>query len=154
MIIDICPKEAGDKHNCINYTKLLKLAYLCDREMLKKKQQSITGDEVYNMDHGPVLTNLYGLIKQNQNDENQKSWDKYFTREGYLLKIKSEIEIPSSLTDEEECIVKEVVAVLGHLSWYKLIRYCHKFLPEWSDPYGTSKHVEKKYLLKLLARET
>ena len=43
--------------------RLLKLLYIADRELLAETGRTITGDRVVAMDHGPVLSQVYDLIK-------------------------------------------------------------------------------------------
>src|SRR5689334_9935426 len=43
--------------------RLLKLLYIADRESIAETEAPITGDSVVAMDHGPVLSETYNLIK-------------------------------------------------------------------------------------------
>jgi uncharacterized phage-associated protein len=43
--------------------RLLKLLYIADRELLAERGQTITGDRAVAMEHGPVLSQVYDLIK-------------------------------------------------------------------------------------------
>jgi uncharacterized phage-associated protein len=43
--------------------RLLKVLYIADREYLAERGRPITGDRVAAMDHGPVLSRTYDLIK-------------------------------------------------------------------------------------------
>ena len=60
--------------------RLLKLLYIADREALSERARPITGDRAVAMDHGPVLTNTYDLIKGK--DFLATDWEKYIRREG------------------------------------------------------------------------
>ena len=42
----------------LNYTKMIKILYLVDRTSLAELGETITGDEFYAMDNGPVLSKL------------------------------------------------------------------------------------------------
>lgn len=46
-----------------NYLKLLKILYYADRESLSRTGRPITGDKVFALDHGPVLSNVLDLIR-------------------------------------------------------------------------------------------
>lgn len=48
--------------------RLLKLMYIADRESLKEKGRPITGDRICAMDHGPVLSGVYDMIKDSHAD--------------------------------------------------------------------------------------
>ena len=50
----------GDR---MEYVRLLKLMYIADREMMAETGVPITGDRAVAMDHGPVLSHIYDLIK-------------------------------------------------------------------------------------------
>lgn len=59
----------------MNYTKLIKELYFSDREALRTKGFSITGDIYYSMKKGPVLSNLLNLIKGTLADSKiQEKW--------------------------------------------------------------------------------
>jgi Protein of unknown function (DUF4065) len=47
----------------MEYLRLLKLLYISDREMIAESLSPITGDRVVAMNHGPVLSQIYDLIK-------------------------------------------------------------------------------------------
>ena len=47
----------------MNYMRLLKLLYLADREYLLKTGRTITGDHAVAMKRGPVLRQVYDLIR-------------------------------------------------------------------------------------------
>jgi len=60
--------------------RLLKLLYIADRDALTERARPITGDSPVAMDHGPVLTNTYDLIKGE--DFLAPEWEKYIKGEG------------------------------------------------------------------------
>ena len=65
----------------MGYLRLLKLLYIADREWLAETGESITGDRAYAMKYGPVLSNIYDLIKGNGSRAGE--WDDYIHTEGY-----------------------------------------------------------------------
>jgi uncharacterized phage-associated protein len=60
--------------------RVLKLLYLVEREVLKETGRTITGDRAVAMDHGPVLTATYNLIKGEHADAGR--WSRFIEREG------------------------------------------------------------------------
>lgn len=48
--------------------RILKLLYMADRESLIEKGRPITGDRIVAMDHGPVLSGIYDIIKNSHAD--------------------------------------------------------------------------------------
>ncbi len=59
----------------MNYTKLIKMLYIADREWMAKRADPITGDVVFAMKMGPVLSDVLHLIK----DEHELSrvWSQF-----------------------------------------------------------------------------
>jgi uncharacterized phage-associated protein len=49
----------------MEYLRLLKLLYIAEREMIAEACSPITGDRAVSMKHGPVLSQVYDLIKGN-----------------------------------------------------------------------------------------
>jgi uncharacterized phage-associated protein len=60
--------------------RLLKLLYIANRQSLAERARPITGDRAVAMDHGPVLSTTYSVIKGE--DYLATEWDKYVGREG------------------------------------------------------------------------
>ena len=67
------------------YLRMLKLLYIADRELLASTAMSITGDQVFAMKHGPVLSHVYSLIKGT--DSRVADWDRHIRTQGYALKL-------------------------------------------------------------------
>lgn len=60
--------------------RLLKLLYIADRECLAESLRPITGDRPVAMNHGPVLTRTYNLIKSQ--DIDSPLWDRFIQPHG------------------------------------------------------------------------
>ena len=52
----------------LNYTKLIKLLYLADREALSKWDVPITGDRYTALHNGPIVSEIYNLIVERHRD--------------------------------------------------------------------------------------
>lgn len=50
-------------HGFITRKRLLKLLYIADRELIQQTHRPLTGDKPVAMDHGPVLSKTYDLLK-------------------------------------------------------------------------------------------
>lgn len=122
------------------YIKLIKLLYLADREMLRIKRRTITGDEHWSMKFGPVLEKTLDMIK-----EGDEEWQGYFETD-LEAKIISETEPakPSALSRADLTVLQEVADKFGHLPWQKLVDITHE-LPEWQAK-QVSKGRKKIYL--------
>ena len=68
--------------------RFLKLLYIADRESLTDRARSITGDRGIAMDHGPVLSNTYNLIKGE--DYLSTDWEKNVRNEGREIVLVSD----------------------------------------------------------------
>ena len=86
-LIQACNYLLKKSNGVQNYTKLIKLLYLADKESLKNSLQTITGDTYVSMDNGPVLSNLFDLIKGKYHGRAQNLWDSRFIRDGYDLVV-------------------------------------------------------------------
>ena len=97
-----------DGVEAMNYMRLLKLLYLADRRCLEETGHPITGDWAAMMERGPVLSNMYDLIKGE--GPNVVLWERFFRTEHYnIRKIASpsrgqlsaaEIDILRAVADE------------------------------------------------------
>lgn len=68
----------------MNYMRLLKLLYFADRESMREAGKPLTGDEPYAMEHGPVLSTTYNLMK-GERCAGSEVWDAVFQTDGYDL---------------------------------------------------------------------
>ena len=114
----------------MNYTKLLKVLYLADRRSLVETGTPITGDRVVNMKNGPVLRELYSLIKGSS--ANGEAWRAIFERVDYDLCLRSD----PGRDDLSEYDMDLLVALSEEYrswSYSKMIDLVHQ-LPEWREP--------------------
>ena len=89
----------------MNYTKLIKLMYIADKQALQKYNYTISNDNIVSMKNGPVLSVTYDLIKhtgENKNILGLQEWNKYFTKNNYELSFQENIEdkISEILSDD------------------------------------------------------
>jgi len=69
----------------MEYMRLLKLLYIADRESLRETGVPVTGDVVYAMKQGPVLSKVYDLIKGEH--LRSRDWDRFIKRSGYQVEL-------------------------------------------------------------------
>ncbi len=67
----------------MNYMRLLKLLYLAERKSLQESGGPLTGSPVVAMERGPVLEDVFSLIRQTHPDT--PGWSKFFRAEKYEL---------------------------------------------------------------------
>ena len=59
----------------MNAYKLLKLMYLCERDYYLLSEKFITNDDLYSMQYGGVLSNVYNLMKNRYNNNDSHIWN-------------------------------------------------------------------------------
>ncbi len=63
----------------MNYMKLIKLLYFVDREALRLWERPVTGDTYFSMKHGPVLSNVFDIINNGEDPDDNSYWYKHIT---------------------------------------------------------------------------
>ncbi len=123
-------------NNRLNYTKLVKILYLADRESYKTINHSMTGDLYYALPQGPILSNLLDLIKGKSESKLQSYWDARFSTDGYdLVSLSSNIP-EGKLSKFEKRIIDELDDKFHDKDFGYLIDYVHnkENCPEWHNP--------------------
>jgi uncharacterized phage-associated protein len=131
----------------MSYLKLIKLLYLADRLALDRWGFNITTDRYVSMDQGPVVSNIYNLITQ---DEEQKSFWSHFISPPmgeWEVQLKSGDFPENLLSRAEEKLLLEIFGTYGTWNRWKLRDFTHD-LPEWQNPHGTSIPIQISEILK------
>ena len=68
---------------CDDSLRVLKLLYMADRKSIRETGAPITGDNVFAMKHGPVLSRVYSLIKGE--DPDAPHWQRFIKTRGFTL---------------------------------------------------------------------
>ena len=137
--------------------KLVKLLYLAERLSLKRYGETLTGDRLVSMPHGPVLSYTYSLI-QGAYDSAADGWDTWVAdRSGHDLALRdsSMIRTPEqdlmALSDSDLEVLADVWTEFGHWEKFRLRDYTHSgACPEWKDPEGSSMPIRYADLLAKL----
>jgi uncharacterized phage-associated protein len=123
----------------MHYMKLIKLLYLVDREALHRWGIPVTTDTYVSMDHGPVVSAIYSLIRRNTKPT---SWAEYISAPmgdcDKEVSLVNPVVTLKKLSRAEEKLIREVYAEYGRWNRYKLRDHVMHKLPEWQDPEGTS----------------
>jgi len=130
----------------MSYLKLVKLLYLADREALSRWGSSVTNDSYFSMPHGPVVSNTYNLMI----DEDEKPfWSKYITPPlgQYELDLTGEVCPTDTLSRAEEKLLTEIFERYGRMSRWQLRDYTHR-LREWHDPAGSHLPISIREILE------
>lgn len=142
----------------MNIMKLLKLLYIADRESLRKAGYPLTGDAPYAMPHGPVLSQIYDLMKTDNNwssmtgDGEESRWCEYFIKEAHDLRM---IKTPGSgeLSGHDKDTLAEVCTTYGDWDQFQLSQYSHEFI-EWkrNESGHSSRPIPLRDLIEAVGR--
>ncbi len=142
------------KNQTMNFLGLMKLLYTADRLAFEHLDESITGDIYVAMKCGPVLSNVYDLIKGKkiQADKNE-FWSQHISRDHcYNLCLQADPGI-DALSRAELKIINEAYQNNGHFNRFDLVEKIHQEFPEWQDPSPLKSHpIDIKDILRNLGK--
>jgi uncharacterized phage-associated protein len=134
----------------MSYVRMLKLLYIADRESLKETGRPITGDHIVAMEHGPVLSGVFDLIKGQHSA--WKAWSEHFKKSGYRIELTSD---PGNgkLSRYEIGKLRELAERYADKSEWDMIEIVHTF-EEWkrNDPGKSSKPIPLEHILEAVGR--
>jgi uncharacterized phage-associated protein len=127
-------KKAGGK---LNYTKLIKLLYLTDRESLRLWERTLSGDSYVSMPRGPVLSTTFDLINYKADPQKRSYWYRFIDKKNYDVALKKD---PGTdeLSKREIELINHIHHTYKNVDWGKMIDICHRVCPEWKHPGDTS----------------
>jgi hypothetical protein len=140
----------------INYMRLIKLMYLSDRENFARNGEPISFDDLYSLDHGLVLSQTLDVVEDIAAINNIAPWGEYFSPRKSDSDYSIDIKRPVSrdeldyLSDADLESIDATLKKFGRMSEWDLSGYMHKHCPEWTDPHGSSIHVDEEGLLQSL----
>ena len=135
-----------DKHGgTMPWLKLVKLLYLADRESLIEKGTPITGDRFVSMRHGPVLSRVLDLIKEDCPAEDS-IWHGYVVRKRFDVCLVGSTE-SKQLSDFNRDVLDGVFNAYGCLKEWDVVARTHA-LPEWKDPGDSAIPIEPEDILR------
>lgn len=127
--------------------RLLKLLYIADRESLVERGRPITGDAVAAMDHGPVLSHTYNLIKGE--DLDTPVWEQYLRSVGRDVELHKDPGV-GDLTRKEIAKLHEVAKRFEDFDDYAIAQFTHTY-SEWQKnqpPPKSSKRIPLEDVLE------
>ena len=134
----------------MSYLRLLKLLYIPDRESLKETGRPITGDRIVAMEHGPVLSGVYDLVKGEHTA--WPVWSKFFKKNGYRIEL---INDPGNgkLSKYEIGKLRALTEKYAEENEWDLIEIVHQF-DEWkrNAPGKSSKPIPLEHILEAVGR--
>lgn len=127
MAIHLLKKTGGI--DSYNYTKIMKLMYLAERESYRLYHEPMCGDDVYSLPHGPVLSKVADFMRGNiQADE----WRDYIRRDGYdIYLIDDNTTGHRQLSRADKAILDEQWEKHQDKTWGQMCEWTHENCPEW-----------------------
>lgn len=138
----------------MKYIMLIKLMYLSDRKFVELYDSTISNDDFFSMQHGPVLSRLLNLIHNDSLDEFQKKWNSYFYTQDNDIHMNGNFAFEKcvKLSKAEMGVIDEIVKEYGHWDRWALIDNVMHKLPEWEDPNGSSRPISLKKMMSALGK--
>lgn len=131
----------------LNYMKLLKLLYLADRTALIERGWPVTTDRPVSMRYGPVLSNIYSLIRDQAMPGSTSEFARYIVQDQpYEVALKDDPG-DDELSRYETNLLEQIWESFGAKTPWELVDYTHG-LPEWSDPDDSSIEIWPEDILR------
>jgi uncharacterized phage-associated protein len=126
-----------------NYTWLLKVLYLADREALRRVGAPIAGASFCNMKNGPLASDVYDCIKEAWAHQ---LWAEHIRKDGYDVEL---VKDPGDdeLSDFDVELLTELFDRYKAYSYGRMIDVVHQ-LGEWEDPGTTSTVLPPETILR------
>ena len=130
---------------------LLKLLYLADREGLRRYGRPVVGDQYFSMDHGPILSRVFDLVKDTKRGK-ASYWSQHIgcARGVYVVLVGDPGQGELSRADIE--LLDAAFETYGGIDQWMLVDLLHQILPEWRDPQGSSLPIPVEDILRALGK--
>lgn len=134
----------------MNYMRLLKLLYLAERKSLAESGAPMAGGSVVAMERGPVLEDVFSLIRQKH--ACTPEWSQYFRLDHYelvMLKDPGNRRLTPIIVD----ILNAVASMHEEHDEFDMVDITHH-LPEWkkNDPGKSSRPIPLRDILEAVGR--
>jgi uncharacterized phage-associated protein len=135
----------------MSYMRVLKLLYIADREALGETGRPITGGRAVAMERGPVLEEVYSLIRGQHPD--MPLWDRHFRKDRYSLAMAEDPDV-RQLSKYEIRKLQQVAEKYAEFDEWDLSAITHGF-PEWqkNDPGKSSAPIPLSDMLEAVIGE-
>jgi uncharacterized phage-associated protein len=134
----------------MNHLLLVKLLYAAERASLERFNRPIIGDQYVSMEHGPVVSRIYDLIKD---ETTFPAWSVLIERSSPTTVRLATDELPlRSLSDAEIDILTEVTRRYRGMDGFKVRDQMHRDFAEWQDPGKSSVPIPVERVLTVLKK--
>lgn len=131
----------------MSHMLLVKLLYAAERESLKRRHRPIFGDRYVSMKHGPVVSNVYNLIKEQKKSH---AWGMLIEKESAHT-VSLQMEPPLlSLSEVDKEILKAAKDQYPHMDQFQVRDSMHGEFSEWQDPGSSSRPIYVEQILAAL----
>jgi len=138
----------------MSYLRLLKLLYIADRESLKETGWPVVGTEPVAMEHGPVHSKVYDLVKGGGRISSQEleHWSSHINTDGHDVVLAADPGTDSLSPYEMEKLERVCLRYEG-IDRFGVSDLTHDF-PEWAKNYrqGTSRPIPLEDILWAIGR--
>lgn len=136
------------------YLKLMKLMYLADRESMSRYGESMSGDRMVSMPHGPVLSMSLDLMKGAEPGEH--GWNNWVAdAANYDLQLNRADALRDDfdeLSDADLSVLDGVYLAFGHMGKWQIRDYTHSRCAEWADPKGGASTINPETVFRALGK--
>jgi uncharacterized phage-associated protein len=129
-----------DRTRRMDRIRLLKLLFIADRESLVEGGSPIIGGRIVAMPNGPVLDDVYGLIKQDAMYADE--WDRHIHTDGHAIELVADPG-SGSLGKGDVAKLREVSERYHNFDAWELVDLTHQFA-EWVSAWGRATADGKK----------
>jgi len=131
----------------VSRSKLIKALYFADKRQLLRTGKTITGDEPVSMQHGPVLSRIYDLIKGGTPNP---TWHAALRNSGSVEVVLVSDPGTDLLTPKELEVLQSSFETVRGMDFRQLRAYCHdpSVCPELEEVEGTSKPIAFETILE------
>lgn len=135
----------------MNYTKLMKLLYLADRESMRQTGDSMTHDRFYSMEYGPVLSQTLNMVREAPGAQ----WGRLIEKRGYNVCLTDSARTLNDddldeLSKANRRILDQLWDQFGPMFWKDVVKWTHDNCEEWQDPRKSSHAIPTADVFKAL----
>lgn len=136
--------------NRMNLLKLMKELYLIDRESIKERDTSVSGDIFFSLKHGPILSQTLNMCYDLPNNEWADYLDNISARYYRDIAVKKMVELDLLSEKDKEYIIR-ISEQFKDFTPFKLEDYTHT-LPEWNSADGRSRKIRFQDVMVALGK--
>ena len=140
----------------LSVLKLMKLLYFAERRSFEKFGESMIGDRLVSMPHGPVLSRTHNHMN-GELPSIEGGWEFWIAdRAEHDLGLRNPGALRSpeqdllELSDADLDVLGEIWSRFGHMAGWQLREYTHDHCPEWKDPDGSMIPMQPEDLFEAL----